>query len=147
MDRRAAFGQIGAAAAIVAGVPSIASADGAVSQATKTKAKFVYGSRIAALKSAVESGDFQKIVDEKNAFILFNSGVYPTAKDKADKKAAIEDVNKIFAAVRKGDKSGVKSAYDAYVKKNDIKDYAALNAKGGQSYSSDFGYTIKTPAA
>jgi hypothetical protein len=147
MDRRVAFGQIGAAAAVVAGLPSIASADGAVSSSTRTKAKVVYGSRIAALKSAVEAGDFQKIVDEKNAFILFNSCAYPTAKDKPDKKAAIEDVNKIFAAVRKGDKVELKNAYDAYVKKNDIKDFESLNAKGGQSYSSDFGYTVNTPAA
>jgi hypothetical protein len=147
MDRRAAFGQIAAAGAVMAGVPAIASADGAISPATKTKARLVYGNRIAALKKAVDSGDFGAIVEEKNAFILFNSGVYSAAKDKANKAKAIEDVNAIFAAIRKGDKAGVKAAYDKYVKTNDIKEFASLNAAGGQSYSSDFGYTVKTPAA
>lgn len=147
MDRRAAFGQIGAAAAVLAGVPSVALADGAISSASKTKAKVVYGSRIADLKGAIDKGDFGAVVAEKNAFILFNSGVYPTVKEKAQKKAAIEDVNAIFAAIRKGDKSGAKAAYDKYVKKNDIKSLAELNAGEGQSYSSDYGYTVKTPAA
>ena len=41
----------------------------------------------------------------------------------------------------------VKSAYDAYVKTNDIKSLGDLKASTGQSYSSDFGYTVKTPAA
>ena len=147
MDRRVAVGQIAAGAAVMAGVPSIASADGAISSATKTKARIVYGNRIAALKKAVDAGDFGAIVEEKNAFILFNSGVYPTPKEKADKQAAIEDVNKIFSGIRKGDKAAVKAAYDSYVKTNDIKSLDQLNASSGQSYSSDFGYTVKTPAA
>lgn len=147
MDRRAAFGQIGAAAAVLATVPSVAVADGAISAQTITKAKLVYGNRIANLKGAVDKGDFGAIVEEKNAFILFNSGVFPTPKQKADKKAAIEDVNAIFAAVRKGDKAAVKSAYDKYVKTNDIKSFADLNVKDGQSYSGDFSYTVNTPAA
>ena len=147
MDRRAAFGQIATAGAVLAGVPAIASADGAVRSATKTKAKVVYGSRIAALKKTVDSGDFGAIVEEKNAFILFNSGVYPSAKDKAAKKAAIDQVNAIFSAVRKGDKAAVKSAYDKYVASQDIRDVTATSAAGGQSYSSDYGYVIKTPSA
>ena len=36
MDRRAAFGQIAIGAAVVAGVPQLAAADGAVSAATIT---------------------------------------------------------------------------------------------------------------
>ena len=147
MDRRGAFGQIAAAAAVVAGVPAIASADGAVSPATRLKAKAVYGNRIAELKKAVESGDFGKIVEEKNAFILFNSGVFPTSKDKAQKKEAIAMTNAIFAGVRSGDKAAVKKAYDDYVKKYDIKTFAAMKAKGGQSYSGDYAYFVKTDAA
>jgi hypothetical protein len=147
MDRRVAFGQIAAAGAVLAGVPSIASADGAVSSASKTKAKVVYGSRIAALKKAVDSGDFGAIADEKSAFILFNSGVYPTPKEKAAKKAAIDDVNAIFAGIRKGDKAAVKSAYDKYVAANGISDVLAKETGGGQSYSSDFGYVVKTKAS
>ncbi|CAB9502676.1 expressed unknown protein [Seminavis robusta] len=147
MDRRVAFGQIATAGAVLAGIPAIASADGAVSTASKTKAKVVYGSRIAALKKAVDSGDFASIVDEKNAFILFNSGVYPTAKEKAAKKAAIDDVNAIFSGIRKGDKGAVKTAYDKYVKANDISDVLSKAAAGGQSYSSDYSYLTKTNAA
>jgi Photosystem II Psb31 protein len=147
MDRRVAFGQIAAAGAVLAGVPAIASADGAVSTASITKAKVVYGSRIAALKPAVEKGDFAALVAEKNAFILFNSGAYPTAKQKPAKKAAIEQVNAIFSAVRKGDKAAVKAAYDKYVAANEIKDVLSASASGGQTYSSDFGYVVKTKAA
>lgn len=147
MDRRGAFGQIATAAAVVAGVPAMASADGAVSSATRTKAKSVYGNRIAELKKAVDAGDFGAIVEEKNAFILFNSGVFPTPKDKAQKKEAIAMTNAIFSGIRAGDKAAVKTAYDNYVKKYDIKTFAAMKAKGGQTYSGDFAYFVKTDAA
>jgi hypothetical protein len=147
MDRRAAFGQIGAAAAVMAGLPSVASADGAVSAATITKAKIVYGSRIAALKDAVEKGDFKAVAAEKSAFILFNSGAYPTAKDKSKKAAAIEGVNAIFSAIRSGDKAALKSAYSAYVAANGIKPLPKVDGATSQSYSSDYSYLVKTPAA
>jgi hypothetical protein len=142
MDRRAAFGQIAAAGAVLAGVPAIASADGAVSTASIQRARGVYGDRIVALKSAVEKGDFAAIADEKNAFILFNSGAYP--KDKAKKAAAIAGTNAIFAAIRARDKAGVKSAYDAYVKDNSITGFAAIDNTYGQGYSSDYDYRVKT---
>jgi hypothetical protein len=146
VDRRAAFGQIVAAAAVVA-VPSIASADGAVSAATITKAKMVYGSRIADLAQAVSSGDFDAIADEKSAFILFNSGAYPTAKNKSKKAAAIEGTNAIFAAIRSKDKGALKSAYDKYVAANGIKALPAVNVNAGQGYSSDYSYLARTKAA
>lgn len=147
VDRRIAFGQIGIAAAGLAGLPSIAAADGAVSAATITKAKIVYGGRIAALKDAVAKGDFNAVAEEKNAFVLFNSGAYPTAKSKADKAAAIEGTNKIFAAIRSGDKGALKSAYDSYVKENDIQPIPTVDPNKGQGYSSDYSYLQKTPAA
>ena len=115
-----------------------------MSTATKTKAKILYGQRIAALKSAVAAGDFDAVAAEKNAFILFNSGVYPTAKDKADKASAINGTNAIFAAIRSKDKAALKSAYDSYVVSNEI---AELKVGDGQSYSSDYSYLAKTPAA
>ena len=58
MDRRAAAGQIAAGAAVLAGLPQLALADGARSAATVSRAKGIYGQRIAALESAVASGDF-----------------------------------------------------------------------------------------
>lgn len=145
MDRRAAFGQIAAAAAIVA-VPTVASADGAVSKSTTLKAKVVYGGRIAGLAKAVSSGDFGAVAEEKNAFILFNSGVYPGVKNKSKKAAAIEGTNAIFAAIRKQDKAGLKSAYDAYVKANDVSALPAADGTG-QTYASDFGYINRGASA
>ena len=101
-DRRAALVQIAGAAAAV--VPFAANADGAVSSASIGRARGIYGNRIAALASAVAAGDFGAVVDEKTAFILFNSGAYP--KDKAKKASAISGTNAIFAAVRAQDKAG-----------------------------------------
>jgi hypothetical protein len=144
MDRRAAFGQIAAAGAVVAGLPSIASADGAVSVATKTRARGIYGSRIADLASAVAKGDFDAVAAEKNAFILFNSGAY--AKDNAKLRSAISGTNAIFAAIREGDKGKLKSAYDAYVKANGISALPEVSVAKGQGYSSDFDFRRSTPA-
>mmetsp|Transcript_23887 Transcript_23887/g.40560 ORF Transcript_23887/g.40560 Transcript_23887/m.40560 type:complete len:185 (-) Transcript_23887:118-672(-) len=147
VNRRSALGDIAFVAAAAVAAPSIASADGAVSSATKTKAKVVYGSRIAALKSAVDSGDFVAVAQEKNAFILFNSGVYPTAKDKAAKSAAVEGTNAIFAAVKSKDAAALKSAYSAYIDANGVTDLPAVDSSTGQGYSSDYSYLAKTKAA
>mmetsp|Transcript_29714 Transcript_29714/g.44068 ORF Transcript_29714/g.44068 Transcript_29714/m.44068 type:complete len:189 (-) Transcript_29714:250-816(-) len=146
-DRRAAIGQIGAAALGFAGLPSMASADGAVSSATIGRARGIYGNRIAGLTKAVDAGDFSAVVDEKNAFILFNSGVY--AKDKSKQNAAIAGTNKIFAAVRTQDKAALKSAYDEYCSANGIEEYPDTSLEGkdlGQGYSSDYDYRIGTKA-
>ena len=145
MDRRAAMGAI--AAASVVALPQMASADGAISKATVQRSRFNYGSRIAALKSAVAAGDFAAVAAEKNAFILFNSGAYPAIKDKAAKAEAIAGTNAIFSAIRSKDKAALKSAYDAYVKANEIGDFAAITASNGQGYSSDFDYRVKTKQA
>mmetsp|Transcript_1006 Transcript_1006/g.872 ORF Transcript_1006/g.872 Transcript_1006/m.872 type:complete len:180 (+) Transcript_1006:121-660(+) len=146
VDRRNAFGQIAAAGAAVVAAPSIASADGAVSSTTITKAKVIYGGRIYDLKAAVESGDFAAVASEKNAFILYNSGAYPSAKLKASKAAAIEGTNAIFAAIRAKDKSALKSAYSKYIADNGITDVPDVDPASGQGYSSEFGYTRLTKA-
>ena len=145
MDRRAAVGAI-AAAGIVA-MPAIASADGAISTASVQRARFQYGGRIAALKSAVDSGDFGAVAEEKNAFILFNSGAYPAIKDKSKKAAAISGTNDIFKAIRSKDKAALKSAYTSYVAANAIKEPAPLDANAGQGYSSDYDYRVRTSQA
>ncbi|KAL3941397.1 MAG: hypothetical protein SGARI_000617 [Bacillariaceae sp.] len=145
MDRRAAVTAIAGAALVAA--PSMASADGAISAATIQRSRFNYGSRIGALKAAVAKGDFGAVAEEKNAFILFNSGAYPRAKDKELKNAAIAGTNAIFAAIRSKDSAGLKKAYDSYVAANDIKEPAALDANGGQGYSSDYDYRVKTNQA
>lgn len=145
MDRRSAMGAI-AAAGLVA-LPSMASADGAISSASIQRAKFQYGSRIADLKAAVSAGDFAAVADEKNAFVLFNSGAYPRVKDKASKAAAIDGTNAIFAAIRAKDKAALKSAYDSYVAANEIKEFKALDPTSGQGYSNDFDYRVRTKQA
>lgn len=145
MDRRAAVGAI-AAAGVVA-LPSMASADGAISAATVQRSKFKYGSRIAALKEAVNKGDFGAVAAEKNAFILFNSGAYPASKNKQKKADAIAGTNAIFSAIRSKDAGALKSAYSSYCTANEIKEPAALDAGQGQGYSGDFDYRVKTKQA
>lgn len=145
VDRRAAFGQIAAGtAAVVAGFPQLASADGAISSATIQRSRTLYGGRIADLKTAVDKGDVSAIAAEKNAFILFNSGAYPRIVDKNAKKEAIAGTNAIFAAIRKGDKAAVKDAYNKYVAANDIKPIP--DGSKGQGYSSDFDYKTRSKA-
>ncbi|KAL3934763.1 MAG: hypothetical protein SGARI_003248 [Bacillariaceae sp.] len=145
MDRRAAVGAIAGAALIVA--PGMASADGAISKATIQRSRFNYGSRIAALKDSVAKGDFGAVAAEKNAFVLFNSGAYPRAKDKAAKNDAIAGTNAIFAAIRAKDSSGLKKAYDSYVASNGISEPPTISAGYGQGYSSDYDYRVKTNQA
>jgi hypothetical protein len=142
MDRRGAVGAIAAVGLIA--LPTMASADGAISAATVQRSKFNYGNRVAALKAAVGSGDFGAVAAEKNAFILFNSGAYPGVKNKGKKAAAIAGTNDIFAAIRSQDKAALKSAYDSYTKSNGIKEPSALSAEQGQGQGSDFDYRVRT---
>jgi len=141
MDRRAAAGQIAAGAAVLAGLPSLALADGARSASTQSRARGIYGQRIAGLESAVNSGDFGAVAAEKNAFILFNSG----ALNKSDQAAAVKQTNAIFAAIRSKDSAALKSAYGAYKSSNDIA-VIAVDKDGGQGYSNDYDFKTRTPA-
>merc|ERR1712204_64435 len=90
MDRRTAVAQVGIAASVVAGLPSVVLADTASSM---VRAKGIYGTRIAGLKDAITAGDFQAVAEEKSAFILYNSGAYPGVKNKEKKATAIEGTN------------------------------------------------------
>jgi len=146
MDRRAAMGGI-AATAGVAAMPGMAFADGAVSKATIQRAKYKYGSRITDLKDAVAKGDFAAVANEKNAFILYNSGAFPGTKNKPAKSGAIAATNEIFKAIRDKDKAALKSAYTAYLKTVDMSDYSAISAEDGQGYSADYDYRVRTKQA
>uniref|UniRef100_A0A7S4A9M9 Photosystem II Psb31 protein domain-containing protein n=2 Tax=Pseudo-nitzschia australis TaxID=44445 RepID=A0A7S4A9M9_9STRA len=146
MDRRAAMAGI-AATAGAAAMPGLALADGAVSTATMQRQKFRYGSRIAALKDAVASGDFVAVAAEKNAFILYNSGAYPGSKNKAQKAEAIKATNNLFKSIRDKDAGALKSAYADYAKVVNLSDYAAISAEQGQGYSSDYDYRVGTKQA
>ena len=148
VDRRGAVEKVlftAAGAAFVAGgVPGAALADGSVSTATRARARGVYGTKIAELKQAVKAGDFKAIVEQKNAFILFNSG----ALVKNQKADAVEATNQIFAAIRAQDKGALQASYDSYVKKFDITDLPDnVNDKSGtQGYSTDYDYRARTKA-
>jgi hypothetical protein len=144
MDRRAAFGQVAIGAAAVAALPQLALADGAVSKATIARSRFIYGSKIANLKSAVDKGDFDAVVDAKGAFVLFNSGAYPQAKSKPLKKAAIAQTNAIFSAVKNQDAKALQDAYNTYVSANGIKAAPVADKKSTQGYSGDFDYKVRT---
>ena len=148
MDRRAAMGAIAAASVVVA-LPQMASADGAVSKTTILRSRFTYGTRVVQLQDAVAAGDFAAVAAEKNAFILFNSGAYPGAKNKPRKSEAIAATNAIFSSIRSKDKAGLKTAYATYLKVNEIsiKDFAAIESNSGQGYSSDFDYRVRTKQA
>jgi len=149
MDRRSAMGGLvsAAAAASVVAMPGMASADGAVSKSTIQRAKFKFGSRIAALQGAVSKGDFAAVAAEKNAFILYNSGAYPGAKNKELKAKAIVATNSLFAAIRSKDAAALKSAYADYLKTTNMSDYNAIGAEEGQGYSSDYDYRVRTNQA
>merc|ERR1712157_159031 len=95
-------------------------------------------------------GDFDAVVEEKNAFALFNSGAYPGAKNKALKEAAIQGTNEIFAAVRSKDKEGLKKSYKAYLAANNIVGLPNETGKSGsaqgQGSSSDYDFRYRTKA-
>ena len=140
MDRRAATGQIAAGAAVLAGLPQLALADGAKSPATVSRARGIYGQRIAALESAVNAGDFGAVAAEKNAFILFNSG----GVKKTNKSAAVKQTNDVFAAIRAKDAGALKSAYGAYTSANGISTVTVDDINSGQGYSNDYDFKTRT---
>ncbi|OEU14823.1 extrinsic protein in photosystem II [Fragilariopsis cylindrus CCMP1102] len=147
MDRRSAMGAIAAAGVVATTMPGAAVADGAISKATIQRSKFKFGSRIAALKGAVAKGDFAAVAAEKNAFVLYNSGAYPGAKNKEAKKQAIIATNAIFGAIRAKDAKALQTAYAGYIKATNMSDYEAISAEEGQGYSSDWDYRVKTNQA
>jgi hypothetical protein len=147
MDRRSAMGAIAAAGVVATSMPGAALADGATSKATVQRSKFKFGTRIVALKSAVDKGDFAAVAEQKNAFVLYNSGAFVGAKNKDAKKAAIVATNEIFGAIRSKDAKALKTAYDGYLKVTKMSDYAAITAEEGQGYSADYDYRVGTNQA
>ena len=147
-NRRAALQKVAGAVAGALALPQVASADGAVSTATVARSRGIYGGRIAALSGAVSKGDFAAVADEKNAFILFNSGAYQlkTPAAKAAKAVAQEGTANIFAAVDAKDAGKLKAAYAAYTKNAGI-DLSPTkeSAMGGQGFGSDYDWKNRTP--
>merc|ERR1719353_1979454 len=95
------------------------------------RSRGIYGGRIAALSGAVSKGDFAAVADEKNAFILFNSGAYQlkTPAAKAAKAAG-----------------KLKAAYAAYTKNAGIDlSPGKESVMGGQGFGSDYDWKNRTP--
>lgn len=127
----------GAAAVAAAALPSAAFADGAKSLATQARSRGVYGARIEALKPAVEKGDSAAVYSERNAFTLFNSGVYST--DKTKRLEANKLAEAVVAAASTGDAGALKSSYAAYMKFTEKKS-GYSGAGDGQGFGSEFDY-------
>merc|ERR1719460_2082928 len=113
MDRRAVVGSFAAA---VTTVPWVANADGATSPATRERARAIYGSRIAGLAGA----SAEDIVAEKNAFTLFTTGAYRSAKDKTTVASLNTLSKKALASAKAGDSAGAQAAVKEFVKVGDI---------------------------
>lgn len=125
------------AAIAAASVPSVAFADGAKSAATQSRARGIYGARLEGLRPSVDKGDAAAVLAEKNAFSLFNSGVYSTNKEKfATAEGLAKDVLK---AAEAGDAAGLKSAYATYMKYTVIKS-GFKDSDSGQGLGSEFDY-------
>jgi len=145
-SRREVVEQAAAAVGAALLAPRPALADGAVSPATVQRARGIYGARIAALKSAVDKGDFGAVLDEKNAFDLFNSGAFAirSAIAKESKAKSIAATEEILAAAAAGDKSKLKSAYDTFMKNAGISS-GSIDITYGQGYQSEFDWKARTP--
>mmetsp|Transcript_28361 Transcript_28361/g.95490 ORF Transcript_28361/g.95490 Transcript_28361/m.95490 type:complete len:186 (+) Transcript_28361:63-620(+) len=138
--RRAFVTQV--AGAMAAGIlaPGVAHADGAVSKATVARSRGIYGGRVLDLDEAVKKGDFAAVLDEKNAFELFNSGAYMTKGEanKEGKAAAIAEYKNIMTAVAAKDKEGLQKSYAAYVKNANIVSQFPSDLMSGQGYSTEY---------
>lgn len=128
----------GAVAAVAAAaVPSAAFADGAKSRATQSRARGIYGGRVAALSDAVAKGDSAAVLAEKNAFQLFVSGAYSTTKGK--RAEATKLASAVISAAEAGDASALKSSYAAFMKYTEEKS-GYKGAGDGQGLGSEFDY-------
>lgn len=119
-----------------------------MSTTTIQRSRGIYGGRIAALSGAVSKGDFAAVADEKNAFILFNSGAYQKKgqANKSAKAVAQEGTAEIFAAVDAKDAGKLKAAYAAYTKNAGIDlSPPKESVTGGQGFGSDFDWKNRTP--
>lgn len=115
VSRRAFAGTFAAA---VAAAPLAAMADGASSPAVRERARAIYGSRIFRLQGATA----ETILEEKNVFPLFTTGVYRADASSKDTRKALTDLSKTaLAAAKKGDSAGAQAAIKEFVKIGDCK--------------------------
>ena len=145
VDRR---GMITKTAGVLGGVfagAQAANADGAVSLATMARSRGIYGTRVADLADAVEKGDFEAVLAEKNAFVLFNNS-NNRPKNKEEKKINAVKQEVVLAAAAKGDKAALKAAYADYIKTASLPNavYKGRDADYSQGYSNDYDWKART---
>ena len=110
--------QVGAAVAVTAAAPEAAFAASSSPQ-SQLKSRAVYGSRVFRLQNA--SPEF--ILEEKNAFTLFITGVYSATADKPV-RVKLEKLEKTaLAAAKKGDAAGAQAAIKEFVQLTGIIEY------------------------
>ena len=102
-------GALFSAAAAVAPTQARAVAPPSPQQILKSRA--VYGSRVYRLQDATPAA----IMDEKNAFTLFITGVYGSTADKATRKELEKLEIKALAAAGKGNASAAQAAIKEFV--------------------------------
>ena len=121
MSRRQAF--TSAAAAAIAAAPLAAFADGAASPAVRERARALYGSRVARLVGASP----EAVLEEKNMFTLFTTGVYRSDSASKDKRTKLTVLTKTaVAAAKKGDSAGAQAAIKEFIAVGEIKSVDTL---------------------
>jgi hypothetical protein len=100
-----------AVAAFAATVPSVSFAVAPPSPQQMLKSRAVYGSRVYRLQGASPA----VIIDEKNCFTLFITGVYGSTADKATKKELEKLEKAALTAASKGDAATAQQAVKDFV--------------------------------
>lgn len=115
---RALLGTAGVASGclVMAPLPSFAVAPPSPQQMLKSRA--IYGSRVYRLQAATTAA----ILDEKNVFTLFITGVYGSTADKATRKALEKLEKAALAAATKGDTAAAQAAVKEFVALGQIKE-------------------------
>mmetsp|Transcript_2249 Transcript_2249/g.9737 ORF Transcript_2249/g.9737 Transcript_2249/m.9737 type:complete len:171 (-) Transcript_2249:310-822(-) len=135
MDRRAVIEKFGLTlgAGLTVGA-NAAFADGAVSDATRARARGLNGPKILATK-----GEPAAIIENQTAFVLYNAGAI---KRKDQKQAAEGAFNALITAAKSGDAASTKAAYSAYLKTTGLdKPSPFKDSDSFQGSSSDFSWT------
>ena len=123
---RAVLGATATGCSVVTPLRAIAVAPPSPQQILKSRA--VYGSRVYRLQEAVPTA----IIDDKNVFTLFITGVYGSTADKATKKELEKLEKKALLAAGKGNAADANAAIKEFVALGKIEE---LDMKPGSYYN------------
>ena len=92
--------------------------NGLACAAIAERARALYGSRIFRLQGATA----EKILEEKNCFALFTTGVYRSDTFSKDTRSTLKGLEKkAIAAAKSGDSAGAQAAVKEFVKVGNIR--------------------------